>query len=75
MTGLLVADKLERGAGVAEKLTSLRDHDMNAIDWSDLLAQAEAQWRDLFDLFRDRARDDDRLQELAKDPEPPLEDE
>jgi hypothetical protein len=69
--GLLVADHLDRGAGVAGKLQTLRANGMEALDWPGLLARAEAQWVDYFDLLLERAPEDDRLKELAKAPVPP----
>lgn len=65
VTGLMVADKLERPAGFNEKLSGLRRQGMDATDWSGLLSKAKLQWRDYFDILFQRAPEDGRMQSLA----------
>lgn len=65
VTGLMVADKLERPAGFPEKLKSLRSQGMDATDWPGLLHRAKSQWQDYFDILFDRAPEDERMQSLA----------
>ncbi|MEU7872804.1 ATP-binding protein [Dactylosporangium sp. NPDC049140] len=66
VTGLLVADKLERRTGTAGQLRSLRSDDMDAMDWEILLQTARAQWIDYFKILIDRAPDDARMLALAQ---------
>ncbi len=65
VTGLLVADKLERRAGVPGLLRQIRNDDMDAMDWNSLLGKARAQWREYFTILVSRAPDDERMQALA----------
>ncbi|MFJ9346857.1 ATP-binding protein [Streptomyces sp. NPDC101237] len=65
VTGLMVADKLERPAGFARKLERLRRDGMDATDWAGLLAKAKAQWQDYFDILYARAPEDERMQALV----------
>ncbi len=65
VTGLMVADKLERPAGFNEKLSGLRRQGMDATDWSGLLSKAKSQWQDYFDILFQRAPEDGRMQSLA----------
>ncbi|RAG83788.1 hypothetical protein DN069_20325 [Streptacidiphilus pinicola] len=66
VTGLLVADHIDRAADVASKVQTLRSQDMDATDWPGLLRQARRQWEAYFDILRDRAPDDSRMQQLAE---------
>ncbi|MEU3286706.1 ATP-binding protein [Streptomyces longwoodensis] len=65
VTGLMVADSLDRPAGFTEKLAGLRRQGMDATDWSGLLTKAKAQWQDYFDILFDRAPEDGRMKSLA----------
>ncbi|MER7402355.1 ATP-binding protein [Streptomyces sp. NPDC000070] len=65
VTGLMVADKLERPAGFARKLDRLRRDGMDATDWAGLLEKAKRQWQDYFDILYARAPEDERMQALA----------
>jgi hypothetical protein len=65
VTGLMVADKLDRPAGFSEKLSGLRRQGMDATDWEGLLSKAKAQWQEYFDILYQRAPDDGRMQSLA----------
>jgi hypothetical protein len=65
VTGLMVADSLDRPAGFTEKLAGLRRQGMDATDWPGLLTKAKAQWQDYFDILFDRAPDDGRMKALA----------
>ncbi|GAA2421973.1 ATP-binding protein [Streptomyces coeruleofuscus] len=64
VTGLMVADKLERPAGFARKLDRLRRDGMDATDWAGLLEKAKKQWQDYFDILYARAPEDERMQAL-----------
>jgi hypothetical protein len=70
VTGLMVADKLERPTGFPEKLKALRSQGMDATDWPGLLAKAKKQWQEYFDILYDRAPDDERMKSLAADDGP-----
>lgn len=65
VTGLMVADKLERPTGFREKLKGLRADGMDATDWPGLLERAKKQWQDYFDILFSRAPEDDRMKSLA----------
>lgn len=63
--GLLVADGLAKKQDVVDKLAALRSEGMEARDWPMLLADAEKQWRDYFEILYSRAPDDERMRDLA----------
>ncbi|PPA56707.1 ATP-binding protein [Micromonospora chalcea] len=65
VTGLLVADHFERPSGMGSRLASLRQNDMDAMDWATLLATARSQWIEYFKILVDRAPEDARMQELV----------
>jgi hypothetical protein len=65
VSGLLVADKLDKAQDVMDKLDKLRQDDMEATDWLGLLGRSKKQWEDYFDILYNRAPDDGRMQELA----------
>ena len=65
VSGLMVADKLERPVGFQDKLRMLRREGMEATDWPGLLAKAKKQWQDYFDILYSRAPDDDRMRSLT----------
>ncbi len=64
ISGLLVAEKLSKMAGVTKLLERLKEADMTAIEWDGLLARAEAQWQEFLTVLADRAPEDDRLASL-----------
>ena len=64
VSGLLVADKLDRKRGVDETLKRLAEADMKALEWEGLLRRAAAQWGEFLDILVSRAPDDDRLSTL-----------
>ena len=65
VSGILVADHLERKSGFASRIESLRRDDMDAMDWTTLLSDARAQWIEYFDILQDRAPNDERMSALA----------
>jgi hypothetical protein len=67
VTGLLVADRLERASGMLAKLESLTQQNMRAVDWPGLLAGAKKQWQEYFEILYARAPGDDRMHALASD--------
>lgn len=64
VSGLLVADKLNRKPDMVGLLARLALDDMDAIEWSGLLERARAQWREFLDVLVERAPEDDRLADL-----------
>ena len=64
VSGLLVADKLDRKRGMDETLKRLAEADMKALEWEGLLRRAAAQWEEFLDILVSRAPDDDRLSTL-----------
>ena len=64
VSGLLVADKLDRKRGADEILKRLAEADMKALEWEGLLLRAAAQWKEFLDILVSRAPDDDRLSTL-----------
>ncbi|WP_406255174.1 ATP-binding protein [Streptomyces chartreusis] len=65
VSGLLVADKIDQGADVIDKVASLRANGMDATDWAGLLRGARKQWEDYFDILYNRAPEDPRMQQLG----------
>lgn len=66
VSGLLVADKIDKQADLLDKIQALRTEDMDATDWPGLLRRARSQWRDYFDILYQRAPDDARMRQLAE---------
>jgi Histidine kinase-, DNA gyrase B-, and HSP90-like ATPase len=65
VSGLLVADKLNKNATTVKKLKELKKQNMEAVDWEYLLARAADRWKEFLGVLIDRAPDDTRLSELA----------
>ena len=61
VSGLLVADRLDRKRGMDETLKRLAQDDMRALEWHGLLERAEAQWEEFLTVLVERAPEDDRL--------------
>ena len=61
VSGLLVADKLNRKPDMEGALARLAQDEMEAIEWNGLLERARAQWKEFLDLLVERAPEDDRL--------------
>ncbi len=64
VSGLLVADGLDRRRGMDNILARLAKDDMRALEWRGLLERAESQWDDFLTVLIERAPDDDRLSTL-----------
>ncbi|MFE7011059.1 ATP-binding protein [Streptomyces sp. NPDC057651] len=65
VSGLLVADKIEKASDILAKIEDMRPKDMDATDWEGLLGRAKKQWEDYFEILFSRAPDDSRMQSLA----------
>jgi hypothetical protein len=63
--GLLVADKLHRRPENQRVLDRIASDGMHCMEWSVLLAQSEAQWKDFLFALANRSPDDDRVKSLA----------
>lgn len=68
VTGYIIADRLHTRTGLPGRIEALVPHGMFAMDWSTLLRQAAAQWRDFFDILVTRNPQDERLQMLRTEP-------
>ncbi|WP_196814636.1 ATP-binding protein [Nocardia sp. BMG111209] len=68
ITGLMVADKLEKPSGFKAMIDRLRKDGMDATDWNGLLQKARSQWQDYFEILFSRAPEDNRMKALASDP-------
>ena len=64
VSGLLVADKLDRKRGLSGILERLADADMKALEWEGLLSRASSQWNEFLNILVSRAPDDERLSTL-----------
>lgn len=67
VSGLLVADRLNRRAGMDGVLRRLAQDDMKAIEWKGLLGQAGAQWKEFLNVLVARAPEDERLAGLREE--------
>ena len=67
VSGLLVADRLNRRAGMDGVLRRLARDDMKAIEWKGLLGQARKQWKEFLNVLVARAPEDERLAGLRDD--------
>ena len=64
VSGLLVADKLDRRPGMEGALRRLEGDDMEAIEWKGLFDRASSQWEEFLDVVVERAPPDARLEDL-----------
>ena len=67
ITGIIVADKLETSAGMRKALERLHKDDMHATEWQLLLADAEREFQDYFQIMVDRTPDDPRIRNLDEE--------
>ena len=63
--GIIVADNLSKKAHVTEKIKSMNNNGMRALDWPSLLGRAGAEWKEYFALLVGRGPDDERLRKLG----------
>jgi Histidine kinase-, DNA gyrase B-, and HSP90-like ATPase len=64
--GYLVASKVDKDPAFVLSLKNRASEGMNCMDWRSLLSQAEAQFRDLLDILKERVPDDARLKQLQQ---------
>lgn len=69
VTGYIVADNISNRAGVGRTVQQLQDHGMFALDWHNLLAEAQHQWAEFLNILASRNPEDERLQSLLQTPE------
>jgi len=67
VTGLIVADALDKNVVFMDKLDSMRNDEMLALDWHALLGRALSKWEDLLRALAARTPRDPRLAPLIKD--------
>lgn len=66
VSGLLVADKIDRRGGMVGLLESLQDKGMRVSTWDVLLKSAEREYEDYLDVLVDRSEHDPRVVELRE---------
>jgi len=64
VTGYIIADKIDNSPSLVDEIESMKHQDMFAYDWSNLLSNAAAQWKEFRDILIERDPDDERLQSL-----------
>ena len=64
--GYLVASKVDEDPAFVLSLKNRAIEGMHCMDWRSLLSQAEAQFRDLLDILKERVPDDARLKQLQQ---------
>lgn len=69
VSGLLVADKLNKSSTNMKSIERLKEDGMLCLDWDSLLARAKAQWAEFFDLLIERTPEDERLANLSELPD------
>lgn len=67
VTGLVVADTLDKDAVFVDKLESMQREGMLALDWHTLLGRALSKWEDLLRALASRTPRDPRLDPLICD--------
>jgi hypothetical protein len=70
VTGYIVADGIEADRVNVDKIKSLKNEDMYALDWPTLLAHALAAWREFLEALASRAPTDERLRALLEEGSP-----
>ena len=65
VTGLVVADRLEKSGEVKKKIEQLMREDITAYSWPSLLKETKRRWQDFLEILVQRAPDDPRLRDLA----------
>lgn len=66
VSGYLVADGLERKAGLRRKIEAMLSQDMIASDWNTLLRTAVEDYREYLQILCDRSPEDERLRALLE---------
>ena len=66
VTGLLVAEKLNRKPGTQSQIKALEREQMGCLEWEQLLERAKGQWREFLQALGSRTPRDDRLAQLQE---------
>jgi hypothetical protein len=66
VTGMLVADNLDRKPENANAIERMKQDGMLCTEWRVLLPEAEAQWNQFLEILVDRAPDDSRVRALKE---------
>lgn len=66
VTGYIVADGLDRKAGLKGLIKDMAGKDMLATDWNMLLGEAVSEYREYLEILASRSPDDDRLKALLE---------
>ena len=69
VTGYIIADRLGNRPGMTTTIQQMRSNRMFALDWANLLAQAQRQWTEFLNILASRDPEDERLQSLLQTPE------
>jgi hypothetical protein len=64
VTGLIVADRLDRKPQVRREVDELKKMDIHAYSWESLLQESEGTWKDFLEIVGQRAPQDERLRSL-----------
>jgi hypothetical protein len=64
VTGLVVADRLEKSGEVKKKIEQLAREDVASFSWPSLLQEAKRRWKEFLEILIERAPNDARLQDL-----------
>ena len=64
ISGYLVADNLNRRAGMGAAIRQMQDNQRYALTWDSLLSQAKHQWKEFLEHVKLRAPDDQRVQAI-----------
>jgi len=64
VSGYIVADGLDRRAGLRRKIMSMKNNDMVASDWKTVLSGAIEDYREYLNILVERAPNDERLRAL-----------
>lgn len=67
LTGYIVADGLARDPVMIDKIKSMRDEKMLAMDWATLISNALEGWKEFLEALAIREPRDDRLKALLED--------
>jgi hypothetical protein len=66
VTGLIVADKLDRKSTMKKHIESLKKENIYTFSWETLLSQSEARWKEYLEIITERSPQDERIQSLKQ---------
>ena len=68
ITGLLVAEKMNKRVGMQSQIDALGRDQMTCLEWEQLLNRAQGQWREFLNALGSRTPRDERLSRLQEEP-------